>query len=101
MKKGRKKKKYNKKLIILTDGFNGILALLIYNFLLFLSTNVAVGNFVRKIEGVMGYFGLRSFLEMGFNKNEMITGVIIVFLITFLFGVFISKIVRKIKKVEF
>ena len=101
MRKQKRRKKNNKKLMILIDGFNGILTLMIYNFLLYLSRVVGIKGFIGRIENTMGYFCLNSFIDLGFSRNSIIIGIIFIFLIAFLLGVIIANIVRKVRKVRF
>lgn len=96
-KRGINKKELNKDLTYIRDGFNGILALVIYNFLLYLSKITNIGGFIAKTEQAAGNFGLNSFVDFEFTKTQMTTGVIIVFALTFLLGIFIGNLVRKYK----
>ena len=81
----------------IVDGFVGILALMIYNFLLYFLTLLGVGGIIAKIEDVMGYFGLNTFLDFGLDPSEMFLGLLIIFVISFLLGVIIANIVRERK----
>ncbi len=88
------KKKSQEILIIIRDGLNGILALMIYNFLLYISG--LVNGLTNKIREETGYFYLNSFIDMGFGRNSLIISLIIVFAVAFLLGVITGKIVRKL-----
>jgi len=92
--------KYSKKIRILIDGFNGILALMIFNFLLYLSkvTNIA---FIKEMEAAMGYFGLNGLIDLGFTRIQMLIGVFLTFFVSFILGIILANIIRKIKKVKF
>ena len=79
------------------DGFIGILALMIYNFLLYLLKVLGAGGIISKMEDTMGYFTLNTFVDLGFTPSEMFVGLIIIFVISFLLGVIIAKILRKRK----
>jgi len=88
------KKKNQEILIIIRDGFNGILALMIYNFLLYISGTV--NGLINKIRKETGYFYLNPFIDMGFGRNSLIISIVIVFAVAFLLGVITGKIVRKL-----
>lgn len=78
------------------DGFVGILALMIYNFVLYiLAISCRVGGIIEKMEGTMGYFMLNSFVDFGFNTFQMSIGLILVFVFSFFLGIFIGNFVRK------
>lgn len=77
------------------DGFVGVLALMIYNFLLYLFVEIGFKGLVKDLEDTMGYFGIKSFLDFGFTAGEISIGVIIIFAIAFIIGIGIGKIVRK------
>lgn len=101
MKKGSKKPvkiKRQKNLKIhwwIVDGFVGILALMIYNFGLYLLKLASESGFIENLEETMGYFGLNIFLSLGFTPSAMLAGVLFVFAISFLLGMFIGNFVRK------
>ncbi|MBI2044804.1 hypothetical protein HYT23_01985 [Candidatus Pacearchaeota archaeon] len=80
------------------DGFIGVLALVIYNFSLYLLTAVGVGGIIAAMENAMGYFGLNTFLDLGFSASSMTIGLVIVFLFCFCLGVFIGNLVRQKSK---
>ena len=82
----------------LVDGFVGILALMIYNFLLYLLTIAGIRGVIGQIEEAVGYFGLNSFIDFGFNSNEMFLGIVIFFLLAFFLGIGIGNWVRKKKR---
>ena len=77
------------------DGFVGILALVIYNFLLYFLTALKVGGIIAKIEGAMGYFGLNTFIDLGMSSSSMTLGLIVVFILAFVIGILIGDRVRK------
>jgi len=77
------------------DGFVGILALVIYNFLLYFLTALKVGGIIAKIEEAMGYFGLNTFTDLGMSSSSMTLGLIAVFIIAFVIGIVIGDRVRK------
>lgn len=83
------------------DGFNGILALMIYNLLLYLSKLTNVKGVIKEIADTIGYFGFNAFVDLGFSGKSMKIGLISIFLTAFLLGIIIAKIIRKIRKVEF
>ena len=60
------------------DGFVGILALVIYNFLLYFLTALKVGGIIAKIEEAMGYFGLNTFTDLGMSSSSMTLGLIVI-----------------------
>ena len=91
------KKRVNSELDVpvwILDGFTGILALVIYNFILYILTAFGIKGFIAQLQEAMGYFGLNSFLELGFKTNEMFIGIVIFFGISFLLGVGIGNKVR-------
>ena len=92
MKRGKKSCKIP---VWVMDGFVGILALMIYNFALYLIKISEVGGFFSKMEDAVGYFGVNSFVDFGFSSGEIIFGVFLFFLISFLLGVVIGDKVRK------
>ena len=80
------------------DGFNGILALVIYDFLLYLSKIAGIKGIVGQMEEITGYFYLNIIIDFVSSKISRIVGVITVLLLAFLLGVGIANIVRKVKK---
>ena len=76
------------------DGFVGILALMIYNFLLYVLSKIGVGGIIREMQTSTGYFGLRSFIDLGLDLNGMTIGIIIVFVFCFFLGMIIGNFVR-------
>lgn len=80
------------------DGFVGILGLMIYNFLLYLLKILGIGGIISKMEDTMGYFTLNTFVDLGFSPSEMFVGLLIIFIISFILGIIIAKVVRKSKK---
>ena len=88
-----KKKKGQEIPLWLVDGTVGVLALLIYNFLLYLLKNI--GGIFSQLENSMGYFGLNSFLDFGFNAKEMFLGILIFFIVSFFLGTTIGSYLRK------
>ncbi|MEK6906080.1 MAG: hypothetical protein AABW81_00485 [Nanoarchaeota archaeon] len=93
------KKKENKYLIWLVDGFNGILALMIYNFSLYILE--VFDTFLIKMKENTGYFYIKTFALFGLNKSKVILCVIILFFLAALLGVVIGRIIRKMRKVDF
>ena len=79
----------------IVNGFLGTLALMIYNFLLYILTQLGTGGFIGKMEEATGYFGLRSFIDFNFSFIASIIGIVIVFAFSFLLGIGIGKIVEK------
>jgi len=77
------------------DGFIGILALMIYNFILYILTLIGIKGVVGKIENTMGYFGLNSFIEFGWSPGSITLGIILFFVISFVLGIGIGSYVRK------
>lgn len=104
-----KKKKFSKKdrkrddqnIILLVDGFNGILALVIYNFLLYLVKLTGIKGIIGQIEETMGNFCLNTLTDIGLSKATLIFGLIIVFAFAALLGIEIGKLTRRIKGVKF
>lgn len=92
-------KKKKKCLILLVDGFNGILALMIYNFSLYLLG--ILNNFLMRMREQTGYFYIKTFMVFGFKKSTIILSVILLFLFAALLGIIIAKLIRKARKVEF
>ncbi len=82
----------------IADGFMGILALVIYNFVLYVLVELGVGGIIKKIEDAMGYFLLKSFIDLEFSPISMVFGLAITFTIAFVMGAGISKLVRNQKK---
>ncbi len=79
----------------LIDGFVGILALMIYNFLLYILKIIGVKGIIGQIEKAMGYFGMNSFTDLGFTLEAMTIGIVLVFGISFLIGIVMGYYVRK------
>jgi len=79
------------------DGFVGILALVIYNFLLYLLSSIGIKGIILTLQQTMGYFCTNTFIDLKFSTIQIIFSLIIVFAISFLLGIFFSKIVRKRK----
>lgn len=90
-----------KGLLILIDGFNGILALMIYNFILYLSRIAGIKGLIGKIENTTGSFCINSFIDLGFDTKFITIGVILLFSVTFLLGVVIAKVIRKRRGIKF
>ncbi len=82
----------------LVDGFVGILALMIYNFLLYIIEIIGIKGLIGEMENTMGYFCLNSFIDFGFNPNTMTFGLIIVFIVSFFLGIITGHYVRRAKK---
>ena len=97
-KKGLKKEKEMTIPFWVLDGFVGILALTIYNFVLFILKVIGAGGVILLMEDSMGYFGLNSFVDLGFSTSQMTIGLILVFIISFLMGMGIGHCVRMKKK---
>ena len=98
-----KKKGATKELKIpiwIADGFVGVLALVIYNFLLYLLDASEVWQALRQMEDAMGYFGLNTFIDLQFSAAGMTLGLIVMFLIAFLIGMFVANRVRAKKKYQ-
>ena len=90
-----------KGLLVLVDGFNGILALMVYNFILYLSKIAGIKGLIGQIEKTTGYFCINLFIDLGFNTKFITMGVILVFSVTFLLGVVIAKVIRKKRNIKF
>ena len=90
-----------KGLLILIDGFNGILALMIYNFILYLSKIAGIKGLIGRIENTTGSFCINSFIDFGFNTGFIAIGVFLLFSVTFLLGVMIAKLIRKRRGIKF
>jgi hypothetical protein len=84
--------------IWLVDGFIGVLALVIFNFLLYILNVLGVGGIVSQLESTMGYFTLNSLLELNLSPASMLLGLIIIFAISFILGMLIAGFVRKRKR---
>ena len=82
----------------LVDGFNGFLALMIYNFILYISKIFGAGGMLGKLEESSGYFYLNSTIQFGATKTMIILTIIIAFGFSFLLGMIIGKFVRKYRK---
>jgi hypothetical protein len=80
------------------DGFVGIIALMIYNFLLYFFTSIRIYGIIAEMENAMGYFGINSFIDLGFNLIETLVGILSFFVISFLLGVYVGKYVRRKRK---
>jgi len=99
MKKQVRKK--NKELEVpfwLLDGFVGILALVIYNFCIYMLEVIGIKGLVEKTQESMGYFCLSSFIDLGFTITQMTLGLLTVFILSFMLGVIIGHAVRKRRK---
>lgn len=96
VKKSSGKKEFEIPLWIL-DGFVGILALMVYNFILYILTIIGVKGIVESMYETMGYFGLNSFVYFGLSPGAMTLGIVIVFAISFVLGIGIGKKVRQKK----
>jgi len=81
--------------IWLLDGFVGILSLMVYNFLLYLLTEIGIEGVIGQLEDTMGYFGLNSFIDLNFSTGAMSIGILIVFLVAFVLGAWIGGMIRK------
>ncbi len=80
----------------LIDGFVGILALVIYNFALYvLGTILGVGGFISSMEEAMGNFCINSFVYFGLTPSQIAVGLILTFVTAFLIGILIGHFVRK------
>ncbi len=82
----------------LVDGFVGILALMIYNFVLYVLTSAGAGGIILNLQDTMGYFGVKSFLDFGFNAGSISIGVLLMFVFSFCLGMAIGNFVRKKRK---
>ncbi len=82
----------------LVDGFNGFLALMIYNFILYLSKIMRAGGILEKLEESSGYFYLNSAVTFGASKTLMILILIAVIGLTFILGIIIGNFVRRYRK---
>ena len=80
------------------DGFVGTLALVIYNFILYILTLFGIKGIIDQLEDTMGYFGLNTFLDLGFNPDTMVLGITMSFTFSFLLGIIIGNWVRMKKK---
>lgn len=83
----------------LVNGANGLLALMIYNFILYLSKISHVGGILEKLEESSGYFYLNSIISFGVGRTAMILTVIISFGLSFLLGIIIGNMVKKYRKI--
>jgi hypothetical protein len=77
------------------DGVVGLLALMIYNFLLYLLDVAGTGGIIKNLHETMGYFGINSFMDLGFEAGTMSIGILIMFGFSFVLGMIIGSIVRK------
>lgn len=82
----------------LVDGFNGILALMIYNFLLYLSKIYDVGGIIAKLEEASGDFYLNSAIEFGTGNATIIMMLIFVIIFAFILGIIVGDFVRKFRR---
>lgn len=80
------------------DGSVGLLALAIYNLLLYLLSIIGIRGPVFTMQQTMGYFGLNTFLDLGFTTAQMFLGVVIVLAVSFVLGIGIGNIVRRRRK---
>lgn len=94
------KKRKSKKEIPLwfVDGVLGILALVIYNFSLYLIRISGTQGFLREIEKNAGSFGINSFATFNFSETSTIIGVLGIFGFSFFLGICIGNKVRKYRK---
>jgi len=74
------------------DGTNGILGLVIYNFLLYLLTISNSQNFLKNMQDTTGSFYITTFSTLGINLT---ISTIFIFAFAFLLGVLVAKQVRK------
>ncbi|MFA4952820.1 MAG: hypothetical protein WC584_01205 [Candidatus Pacearchaeota archaeon] len=79
----------------LVDGFNGLLALMIYNFILYLSKILRAEGILGKLEESSGYFYLNSAITFGATKTLMILILTAVIGLTFILGIIIGNFVRR------
>jgi len=77
------------------DGFVGFLALMIYNFLLYLLDAAGTGGVIGKMQDAVGHFGVKSFLDFGFNAGTISIGILLMFAFSFCLGMAIGNFVRK------
>lgn len=82
----------------IVDGINGILALVLYNFILFIFKATEIGGIFGEIEEIMGYFGANFFIMLGFSRTAIMLGVISVFLLAFVLGMSIALFIRIMRK---
>ncbi|MFH1585601.1 MAG: hypothetical protein ABIB79_02450 [archaeon] len=82
----------------IVDGINGILALIIYNFLLFIFRVTEIGGIFGQIEDIMGYFGANLFIRLDFSKPAIMLGIISIFLFSFMLGTGIALLIRILKR---
>ena len=87
----------NRTFRILIDGFNGILALMIYNFIMYLLSLTNIGGFIEKMYDATGYFYLNTFVDLGYNGLGLAIVLIFVFIIAFVLGILIAKLTRKLR----
>lgn len=81
------------------DGVVGLLALVIYNFVLYLLNSCfSIGGIVANLHNTMGYFGLNSFIDLNFAPGTITVGILIMFAFSFVLGVLIGKAVRNKRK---
>ncbi len=82
----------------IVDGFNGILALVIYNFILYVSKFIGITNvIIKRMREDTGYFYLNTFVDFGLPKISLIIIVLFSFGFAFLLGVGIAKLIRRFK----
>jgi hypothetical protein len=80
------------------DGTVGVLALFIYNFLLYLTTIFDIRGIIGEIENSIGYFGLNGFIDFGLSASQMLMGMSLIFLLSFFLGIGMGHLVRKQRK---
>ena len=77
------------------DGCLGVLALMIYNFVLYVLTQSGVDGIISQMQDATGYFYLNSFIDFNFSYFNAIIGLFVVLALTFLLGMFVGRTVRK------
>jgi len=90
-----KKSKEMKVPLWIVNGSNGLLALIIYNFILYLTKITQVGGLITKLEESSGYFYLNSAIIFGANKSSMFFILLGVFGLTFILGITIGGFIRR------
>lgn len=97
----RKSNKNLKVSLWLVDGFLGILALVIYNFILYLTRIIGIKGFISEIEQSAGSFGINAFASFNFSPTSTFIGILLIFAFSFFLGIKIGKKVRKYRGKKF
>lgn len=94
MKRAKKTPKKQENLWV-NDGLVGVIALLIYNVLLYFFTSIGIRGIIEEMKQTTGSFLIESFHDFGFGPSQTALGIIIVFVIAFVLGIGIGNLVRK------